>query len=48
MEAHYYCIATEELCYGYRDPGDAKRARDDSDLIVRRFIWNHFQYSFPI
>ena len=26
MEAHYYCIATEELHYG-----DANRASDDSD-----------------
>ena len=33
-EAHYYCIATEELRYGYA--GDANRARDDSCLTVWR------------
>ena len=40
---HYYGITTQELCYG--NAGDANRARDDSDLTVRR---NHFQYSCPI
>ena len=47
-EAHYYGIASEELRYGYA--GDANRARDDSDsdLTVRRGVWNHFQYSCPI
>ena len=45
-EAHYYGIATEELRHGYA--GDANRARDDSDLTVRRGVWNHFQYSCPI
>ena len=28
-------------------PTDANRARDDSDLTVRRGVWNHFQYSCP-
>ena len=42
-EAHHYGIVTEELRYGY-----ANRARDDSDLTVRRGVWNHFQYSSPI
>ena len=32
-EAHYYCIATKEL--RYCNGGDAKRARDDSELTVR-------------
>ena len=45
-EAYYYGIATEELRYGYA--GDDNRARDDSDLIVRRGVWKHFQYSCPI
>ena len=45
-EAHYYGIATEELRYGYA--GDANRARDDSDLTVRRDVWSHLQYSSPI
>ena len=45
LEANYCCIATEELCYSYA--GDVDRARDDSDsdLTVRRGVWNHFQYS---
>ena len=34
------------LVYGYA--GDANRARDDSDLTIRRGVWNHFQYSGPI
>ena len=38
--------ATEELRFG--DAGDANRARDDSDLTVRRGVWNFFQYSDPI
>ena len=45
-EAHYCGIATEELRYVYA--GDANCARDDSDLTVRRGIWDHFQYSSPI
>ena len=45
-EAHYFDIATEELCYGYA--GEANRARDGFDLTVRRGVWNHFQYSGPI
>ena len=40
---HYYGIATEKLRYGYA--GDANRARGDSDLSVRRGVWNRFQYS---
>ena len=35
-----------EAHYGYA--GNANRARDDSDLTVRRGVWNHFQYSCPI
>ena len=33
-----------------RLPGDANRARDDSDLTVRRGVWNDsdFQNSSPI
>ena len=45
-EAHYYSIATEVLGYGYA--GDANRARDNSDLIVSRGVWNQFQYYSPI
>ena len=47
-EAHFYGIATEELRYGYA--GDANRARDDSELTVRRGVWNYsgFPYSCPI
>ena len=50
-EAHYYCIATKVLCYVFARAGDANRAKDDSDLtisVIRRGVWNHFQYSCPI
>ena len=35
-ESHFCGIATQELRYG--DAGDANRARDDSDLTVRRGV----------
>ena len=46
VAAHYYGIATEELNYCYAS--DANPARDDSNLTIRRCVWNHFQYSSPI
>ena len=45
-EARYNSIVTEELRYSYAC--DVNRARDDSNLTVRRKIWNQFQYSSPI